>query len=54
METAPRRNIDRAGQVARKNDALATLLDLWIGDRHGREQGFGIRVLRGCIEFIAL
>src|SRR5216683_406307 len=35
MKAATGGYVDRAGQVAGKNDTLATLLDLRVGDRYG-------------------
>src|SRR5438876_2587971 len=54
METAAGRDIDGAGQITSEDNTLPPFLDLRVGDRHGREQGFGIRMLWGCIEIIAV
>ena len=54
METAAGRDIDGAGQITSEDNTLPPFLDLRVGDRHCREQGFGIWVLWGCIEIIAV
>src|SRR5436190_203625 len=47
---APRRRIERARHLAPQDRALPGKLDGRIRYGHGREQGFGVRVLRVLIE----
>ena len=46
VETATARRVDRTRRITGKNDALAALLHVRIGDRHGGEQRLRIRMVR--------
>src|SRR5690606_7912402 len=43
-EPATARRIDRAGNIPLQNDALPTLLLVGVGNRHRRQERFGIRM----------
>ena len=52
-ETAAGRGVHGAWHVAFEDDALAFVLYVGIGDRHGREQGLGVRVERVVVQLVA-
>ena len=54
METTALRDIDRAWQIARKDDTLAALLNARIGNGNRREQRFGLRMFGREIQLIAI
>src|SRR5438552_672574 len=54
MKATTRGNVDWTWQIARKNDTLATFLNLGIRDRHCRKQSFGIRMLGSSIQLISV
>ena len=45
METAAGRRIQRRRRIASEDDALAGLLDIRIGNRHGRQQRLRVRMV---------
>ena len=50
VETATGRRIQRRRRIASEDDALAGLLDIRIGHRHGRQQRLRVRMVRLAIE----
>ena len=50
VETAAGRRIQRRRRVASEDDALAGLLDIRIGNRHGRQQRLRVRMVRLAVE----
>ena len=50
VETAAGRRIQRRRRIASENDALTGLLDIGIGNRHGRQQRLRVRMVRLAVE----
>src|SRR3990172_6477844 len=53
VKPATRRRVDRAGDIAFQNDALAFSLDHRVWDGHRREQRLGVRVKRMVVKLIS-
>ena len=50
VETAAGRRIQRRRRIASEDDALAGLLDIRIGNRHGRQQRLRVRMVGLAVE----